>query len=45
MTVTIIICDMCDAEAIPGASDELMRSLGWLIHDRINGMDLCPRCH
>lgn len=42
MRVTILICDLCEAEAIPGASLATMLSLGW--ETAPDGRDLCPTC-
>lgn len=45
MIVTIVICDMCDAEGIPGLSRTALTAYGWVVVGPNSELDLCPRCH
>lgn len=40
MIATILICDSCDDEGVPGYNRDAMQSLGWTFY----GQDLCQEC-
>jgi hypothetical protein len=41
MITTVIICDTCDDEGVPGLDRPAMLLFGWTY---VGGLDLCPGC-